>query len=315
MPANPLIEVFGYPVNDMSPDARRHRTGRLCPFNNSSGPNCTKNSATDPLGVCSIRHGSDLAIVCPVRFRQEHRILGDAADFFFPGKQYLPLMEVGLKDANGKSAGNIDVVLITLDDDKKVVDFGALEIQAVYISGNINKAFRNYMDDPEANFAQEWPSRSYPKPDYLSSSRKRLAPQLIYKGGILRAWNKKMAVAVHTGFFKTMPKLEQVSPEDADIAWLVYDLVPPAHAGRYDLRLNRIEYTKFQSALDTITNPHPGDVEKFVQSLQTRVNKKQTQGLPPQPVVSPSVLPSLEFDDIIEDQYDDIDDTQLESPE
>ena len=35
---------------------------------------------------------------------------------------------------------------------------------------------------------------NYPRPDYLSSSRKRLAPQLIFKGGIFNTWKKKTAL-------------------------------------------------------------------------------------------------------------------------
>jgi len=54
-----------------------------------------------------------------------------------------------------------------------------LEIQAVYISGNVRALFNRYVADP-VNYAANWadsPSRSVPHPDYLSSSRKRLAPQ------------------------------------------------------------------------------------------------------------------------------------------
>ena len=43
----------------------------------------------------------------------------------------------------------------------------------------------------------DWTSQpNYPRPDFLSSSRKRLAPQLMFKGGILNYWEKKMAVAL-----------------------------------------------------------------------------------------------------------------------
>lgn len=81
---NPLAEVFGFPVDDMSQIADNHRSGRLCPFHNSSGLQCTKNSATDPLGVCSIRSGDTVAVTCPIRFRQDMQIVADAARFFFP---------------------------------------------------------------------------------------------------------------------------------------------------------------------------------------------------------------------------------------
>lgn len=108
----------------------------------------------------------------------------DAADFFFPsGVNWTSLTEIRLFDANGKSAGNIDVVLVSYDDQGQVLDFGALEVQAVYISGNVRDPFTAYIQNPEANGNLNWiGKRNYPRADFLSSSRKRLAPQLIYKG-------------------------------------------------------------------------------------------------------------------------------------
>ena len=49
-PKHPLAEIFGFPYNDMSAAGNRHRTRRLCPFNNKI-PNCNKDKAADPLGV------------------------------------------------------------------------------------------------------------------------------------------------------------------------------------------------------------------------------------------------------------------------
>src|SRR3989442_6243703 len=65
---------------------------------------------------------------------------------------------------------------------------------------------------------------NYPRPDHLSSSRKRLMPQLLFKGGILHSWKKKSAVVLNKGFFDTLPPLKRVSPKDAEIAWFIYDL-------------------------------------------------------------------------------------------
>lgn len=197
MPKNPLAEVFGFPVSNMTQDAVNHREGRLCPYHNPSGLNCTKSSATDPLGVCSIVDNNKIVVTCPVRLRQDLVILADAARFFFPNKRYVALTEARLNDKSGKSAGNIDIVLAALNEKDKIVDFGAVEVQAVYISGNVRKVFNEYMKDPAVNYEMEWPSKNYPNPDYLSSSRKRLVPQLMFKGGILHEWGKKMAVVVH----------------------------------------------------------------------------------------------------------------------
>lgn len=201
MAKHPLAEVFGFPINNKSPEARRHREKRLCPFNNKV-PNCTKDKANDPLGVCSVYEGDAIAITCPVRFREGWLIADDAAAFFFPPTaKWTSLVEVRLNDKHGKSAGNIDVVLVSYDEHGKITDFGSLEVQAVYISGNVRAPFEHFMQNPPANAKLDWTGRpNYPRPDYLSSSRKRLAPQLLFKGGILYAWRKKQAVAINRGF-------------------------------------------------------------------------------------------------------------------
>ncbi|HEV2329265.1 MAG TPA: NotI family restriction endonuclease [Verrucomicrobiae bacterium] len=273
---HPLAEVFGFAATDLSATADRHRTKRLCPFNNKV-PNCTKDKAQDPLGVCSVFHEDDVVITCPIRFRQDWIIADDAADFFFPaGATWTTLTEVRLKDAEGESAGNIDVVLCAYDKLGKVYDFGALEVQAVYISGNVRQPFENYMQSPQRNSKMDWTKEpNYPRPDYLSSSRKRLAPQLIFKGGIINAWSKRTAVALNKGFFNTLPKLPQVPPEKADIAWMIYDLRPPEKNGdQYELFRERIVYTKFEPALNQITKSRPGKMEDFISHLQEKVDEK-----------------------------------------
>ncbi len=283
MPGHPLHEVFGFPYWNQSPTAQRHRLHRLCPYNNK-GPNCTKDKANSPLGVCSITEGnSDIAIVCPIRFRQDWVVAEDAAAFFFPrGSQWTSLTEIRLNDRYGNSAGNIDIVLLSYDEHGRLTDFGSLEIQAVYISGNIRKPFEYYMEDPPGRQNMDWSKRrGQPRPDYLSSSRKRLVPQLIYKGSILKSWGKKQAVAIHTGFYRTLPRLEEVTLSEADMAWLVYDLIHDGQEDRYRLTLNRTVYTLFEPALDQITTPEPGSLEEFVDQLQEGLDKTLDDDLNP----------------------------------
>ncbi len=291
MPKNPLAEVFGFPVDNMSAEAVNHRKNRLCPFHNSSGPNCTKYSVQNPLGVCSIFQGNNLVITCPVRFRQNYSILSDAGKFFFGDKRFIALTEVRLSDKIGKSAGNIDIVLAVIDDKKTVVDFGAIEVQAVYISGNISNGFQNYIRNPEQNYDVEWPVKNYPKPDYLSSSRKRLAPQLIFKGGILHQWGKKTAVVVHRGFFEQLPALETASEHDADIAWMIYDLKRDKLTNTYQLNLSNILFTKFETAISRITTPETGDIRSFTATLEKRIKSGKLFGTPPSSPVEPVVEP------------------------
>ena len=273
MRKQPLAEVFGFPINNFSEDAQRHRRLRLCPYNNKV-PSCTKDKANSPLGVCTVFDNNQLAITCPVRFRQDWKIAEDAAKFFFPvNTNWTSLTEVRLKDQNGKSAGNIDLVLVAYDDNGRILDFGALEIQAVYISGNVRNPFEHYMKDPDNRSDFDWSKNPlYPNPDYLSSSRKRLVPQLIFKGGIFSAWGKKTAVSLHKNFFNTLPDLPEVSPEMATLAWLIYDLSYNEEQNRYFLKLERTIYTQFHPALDKVINPEAGQVDDFLNLLQNKLN-------------------------------------------
>jgi hypothetical protein len=275
----PLAELFGHLTTDQTNGAERYRSRRLCPFNNKV-PNCTKDKAKNPLGVCSIYHDNKPVITCPIRFRQDWIIADDAASFFFDKTtKWSSLTEVRLNDSNGKSAGNIDIVLVAYDNSGKVFDFGALEIQAVYISGNVREPFEYYMNDPKGRASMDWSKEpNYPRPDYLSSSRKRLVPQLVYKGGVFNSWKKKIAVALNRSFFATLPALKQVKKRDADIAWLIYDLKLLKEKGqeqrKYSLTKVDEVFTKFESALLSITTPSPGKVEDFLKILQGKLDEQ-----------------------------------------
>jgi hypothetical protein len=290
LPKHPLAEVFGFPISNQSETAQRYRDHRLCPFNNKV-PNCTKDKANDPLGVCSIYDGEDVTITCPIRFREEWHIAENAASFFFKeGEKWTSLTEVRINDKHGRSAGNIDVILVSYDDRGQVTDFGSLEVQAVYISGNVRRPFIEFMNNSGIVDFDWTREKNYPRPDYLSSSRKRLAPQLIFKGGILKKWNKKQAVAIDKGFYATLPQLAQVNPAIADVAWLIYDLRMAPQRQVYELKLHEIVYTEFKTALDRITTAEGGPVEDFIQHLQEKLDEKLEGNAPDAPTLTDSTL-------------------------
>jgi hypothetical protein len=275
----PLAEVFGHLITDLSAKANRYRSLRLCPFNNKV-PNCTKDKAKNPLGVCSIYHENKPVITCPIRFREEWIITDDAASFFFEeGAKWSSLTEVRLNDSHGKSAGNVDVVLVAYDEKGKIYDFGAVEVQAVYISGNVRDPFEYYIKAPLSKSKMNWLDQpNYPRPDYLSSSRKRLAPQLLFKGGILHAWKKRTAVVLSKAFFNTLPKLRRVPKPKADIAWFIYDLElvggKGKNVGKYSLKKVDEVFTEFEPALLSITTSSPGKISDFMRLLQEKLDEQ-----------------------------------------
>lgn len=275
----PLGEVFGFQIDDKSDRASRYRQNKLCPFNNIVS-NCTKNRVEFPLGVCSLNHKGNHVIICPVRFREDWIIMSDAANFIFGSNAiWTHVGEVRLRDKYGKAAGNIDYVLVAYDDKGRILDFGSLEVQAVYISGNLTGPFTAYLEAPSPNFS--WPQAfKYPHPDYLSSSRKRLIPQIISKGSILKQWNKKQVVALQTAFYNTLPLLPEFSKEESDFAFFLYDLVPDKTTKVLHLELQRIVYTKFVNALEQIAKFDAGSVSQFTELLQKKLDA-QKMGVAP----------------------------------
>jgi hypothetical protein len=137
------------------------------------------------------------------------------------------------------------------------------------------------MEKPSKRNDFDWHTRpNYPKPDFLSSSRKRLLPQLLYKGGILHAWNKKQAVVLQKCFFETLPEIPVVDPKEAEIAWFLYDLKRDQNKDVYNLELSQTIYTQFHPAMQKISTAPAGKIEDFIETLQQKLDNK-LEGNPP----------------------------------
>jgi len=274
MPKQPLAEVFGFPIDNLTPLARYYRENRFCPYYNGV-PHCTKDTPMNPLGVCSIHDGEHPVIICPVRFRQDWIIVDDAASSFFPlGTSWTSLAEVRLEDKCGRSEGNINIALVAYDNDGQVSDFGALEVQAVNISGDLRRPFECYMKDPEGYCDMQWTGQlDSPWPDYLPSLQQRLAPQLIYRSRILNNWRKKTAIAVDRSFFDSLLLLPGVTSDEAEIAWLVYDLVLGSEQNQHKLIRHQTVRTAFSSATDSLTKVEVGPVGDFISRLDAALEE------------------------------------------
>jgi len=130
------------------------------------------------------------------------------------------------------------------------------------------------LEEPSPSFS--WTQAfKYPKPDYLSSSRKRLIPQIIAKGSILKQWNKKQVVALQTTFYNTLPTLPEFDKSESDFAFFLYDLVPDTKNKTLSLKLQRIIYTKFANALEQIAKFEGGSISQFTEILQKKLDAKR----------------------------------------
>ena len=268
----PLAEVFGYRPGANSVEAKKARNQCLCPFHNG-GPRCTKDKSNDPLGVCTLAHQDTTPIICPVRFREGWRICRDAAEFLFaPKTMWTPIKEVRIPDATGKSAGNVDIVMVAHNAEGKILDFGAIELQAVYISGNLRNPFKFYINDPANNADMDWSHKPlYPIPDYLSSSRKRLIPQLSFKGKFFRAWGKRIVVGIDLPFFRTLPEIERTTSKSATLCWLVYTLENTRDKERLKLELHETVLSDYDRTIESMNEPEIGKLSDFEDLLSSKL--------------------------------------------
>ncbi len=229
-----IAEWYGHDLLNLTPgerqghaDAAVNRRERPCPYRPGA---CNKTG-----GVCSMRQYDEergritsvtgrTVIMCPSRFEQDRLLLGWLNEIVGFGQDAMLAREVPFMVGNsGKPAGKIDLVVATEQHDLRW--FG-LEIQAVYFSGpGMDDEFVRYLRD-------EGTEPLYPngvrRPDWRSSSAKRLAPQLQVKVPTLRRWGSKIAVAVDGPFFESIggPSAAPSHDLDAgDVIWLVPEVV------------------------------------------------------------------------------------------
>lgn len=261
----------------LSEEATTHRsngsTTLARPF---KGGSCTKQG-----GVCSMRLYDDaggglaspsqgkqgrLRTLCPNRFQEAseaYKVIG--REMLGTDDPYV-VSEVGFLRKEGRSSdvGKIDNVLV---DRRNLSNWCALEIQAVYFSGPKMETYLHQLGRVEAGIPFPDVTR---RPDYRSSSSKRLMPQLQVKVPTLRRWAKKMAILVDRDFFESIGRIDEASgPSNADIAWFAADF--QLDGDRAKLTLSKPVFQTLEKSVENLTGGIPVSLEEFEAMLADKV--------------------------------------------
>ena len=231
-----------------------------CPFRPGK-PTCSK-----PGGVCSLQpydEGADgrigdvsgvPVITCPARFEQDHLPIRWLADIVgFPPDDAMLAREVPFMQSvtTNKPAGKIDLVVARTEGNR--LEWYGLEIQAVYFSGSgMSTQFDILSRD--SNPLPPYPDRVR-RPDWRSSSAKRLMPQLQVKAPTVRRWNSKIAVAVDKPFFDSIGGPSESPSQDindGDIIWIVPELSWDSNEGNFKLMRGHWEVLTLESSTDKL---------------------------------------------------------------
>lgn len=261
-----FAECFGRAVGDTSPSADDCRRRKHCPFRDAP---CNKGNLADPLGVCSLTDSDRATVVCPSRFLEGGRLFEDAGRIAFGERAKLAaipeirVLRVETPEGRQKKIGKIDFMLAALDQRGHPIDFAALEVQSVYISGkSIKPAFHHFLKTGEVG------PESARRPDFRSSAQKRLMPQLSLKVPVFRRWGKKFFVAVDRSFFQAMPPIRTVdSIENSEVTWLIYDF--KKRQGRFQMGKPEIAYTVWDEVMAALREgaaPRPSEMLEELRS-------------------------------------------------
>lgn len=219
-----IVELFGFAPDDVSPEAVDVFKRSFCPF--VSTP-CTKTNHDQSVvyGTCAVTAGSDEVIICPKRLYAENfRVFTDVVSAIWGG---LPLIVGGTVEALHSKARRHDECVvafgqgsgreISINSNGKLsidwilqryrmqngrlspIDFVAIEVQSIDITGNYRETFTAYQHlkhgrpvrfIPDAGHGMNW-----------ANVHKRLIPQIIRKGNIYIQMNRCR------GFVFILPKL------------------------------------------------------------------------------------------------------------
>jgi len=264
-------EVFG---NDTAlPHKADKRNRPYCPFRESA---CTKQGIKNPLGICSFTDGEQATVVCPSRFLESSRLIVDAARLAFGiNKRIIAVPEYRLlevsegKRERKKKIGKIDFLIALLDSESKAIDFAALEIQAVYISGHsIRPVFENYLATGKLR------EDGLRRPDYRSSAQKRLMPQLALKVPVFRRWGKRFFVAVDKTLFETLPELRPQSPDNSEVTWLVYEFKQEVGKG-FVMQEPNVIHTLWDDVVNSLREGKPPERSELLSELTMQAARRK----------------------------------------
>lgn len=254
-----IHEWFGFPADaDVVPGASGFRQNKQCPFVEGE---CIKHIQVEGerkiSGVCSIKPQSSEAVVtCPHRmYAEDYKILSNVARIAFgeslelvssgkvcevsPQNRFVAVFgqrwgrELRLPKRKGKGSYSVDWILALLDRDHQLLDFTAVEVQTIDTTGN----YRNEV--LALDKGSDFTGTNTANPNW-ENVNKRILPQIIYKGHVLRRepkCTKGLFFVCPTPVYERIMDrlggvLDPIHPSTGSVTFLHYGLAEhttPAH--------------------------------------------------------------------------------------
>lgn len=224
---NGPLEIFGYTLENTSPNAAQARQTYTCPFIHQT---CDKRSRLIeyPFGVCTVLVHEQPHIICPRRFEADGPtptipfVLEDIARHYFGNVDNTVI----LREVRLGNVGNIDFVIVKHRPmQAEIEDFVCVEIQADSTTGT-GGLVRSIVDY-YAGVAIEQISYMFGMNTY--DSIKRAMTQILNKGVVYEKWGIKSYWVMQAYLYQNLMKRYGIQAQGVDPAHAtilaVYDLV------------------------------------------------------------------------------------------
>jgi len=262
------VEIFGYPIDNMSAHVLSDRSRHWCPFMDQE---CDKQSRTIsyPMGVCSVLHKGNKIAICPNRFLQNNTAFVDVCnEFFGTTSNVLLFKEIGLRDV-----GNFDFVLVRHKPlSSEVEDFCIVEFQtdSTTQTGKLVAALKDFIEGIDVS------TKRYNYGMNTYNTIKLSYIQMLYKGQVLQKWNKKIVWICQTYVFENMVKRFNLSDLDYksenSTVYFVYDLVKTGDI--YELQKVYKKSSTINNLLKAFTEQPAPNIGEFVHILERKIRLK-----------------------------------------
>lgn len=272
---NRPAEIFGFPIDNQSPEAQKARKKHWCPFIEQV---CNKRSGllNYPFGVCSVESHGGVCTICPQRFEEPDaqdgisRVLKDIAIHYFGDVvNVIPFPEVKLPNI-----GTIDYVLVKHKSMKaEVDDFVAVEFQtdSTTGTGQVVQGIKDFVAGKDVS------ARNYRFGMNTYDTIKRSMTQFFNKGIVYELWGTKCYWVIQEYIYANLAKryglkAEGFSPEQAS-RFALYDFV--SQGDRLILKHSRYVSSAVEEIYQAMRhNPGLPDKDKFVTTLNKKLRAK-----------------------------------------
>lgn len=279
----PIVEVFGFPHDNKSPEAMRCRAEYRCPFINAR---CVKggHDIDTPLGTCGVHSKYGPIITCPQRFYGDNYRLLDQVATYLVGES---ANVVRIPEVGPEITYRLDWIVATYDEHLQLLDYHGIEVQAIDITGSVRLYFEAYMSD------SAWEQIEHKYGINWANVSKRMLPQLLAKGTMLASYGKKLASVIQDQLLAYMGRTGKMDIEveenkaEANLIFFSYSLRYLSNANAYELVLERIIPTsaeKLEAAyIAGLTGARMPPEEEFDRIVADKmVMVINSQGAPPQ---------------------------------